>query len=161
MDLAGLYRDVVEGSPDGIWVIDLDGRTAYANRAMAAMYGVEAGAMTGTSMQDSLDELGKVQFDEHLRRLRAGHLNEGEVEVQLVRVDGTPMWCLVRESAVALDDGRPGVCMVFSDYTSRREMVDALRTSKVGNRTVIAYLERDFRHDDEARAGNIKLQAST
>ena len=130
MDLAGLYRDVVEGSPDGIWVIDLDGRTAYANPAMATLYGVEPAAMADTSMQDSLDELGKVQFDEHLRRVRAGFLNDGEVEVQFVRADGTPLWCLVRESAVTLDDGRPGVCMVFSDYTSRREMVEALRTSR-------------------------------
>ena len=130
MDLAGLYRDVVEGSPDGIWVIDLDGRTAYANPAMAALYGVEPGAMAGTSMQDSLDELGKVQFDEHLRRVREGHLNDGEVEVQFVRADGTPLWCLVRESAVTLGDGRPGLCMVFSDYTSRREVVEALRTSR-------------------------------
>ena len=27
MDLSGLYRDIVESSPDGLWVIDLDGRT--------------------------------------------------------------------------------------------------------------------------------------
>lgn len=35
--------------------------------------------------------------------------------------------------------------------------VDALRTIKDSRGTVIAFLERDFRNADEARAGNIKL----
>ena len=69
MDPSGLYRGVVEGSPDGIWVIDLHGRTAYTNPAMAAMYGVGPDEMTSVSMFDSLDDLGKVQLDEHLRQL--------------------------------------------------------------------------------------------
>ncbi len=130
MDLAGLYRDVVEGSPDGIWVIDLDGRTVHANAAMARLYGVSPEEMARVSMYDSVDELGRAQLAEHLRQVRDGRLNEGEVEVQLVRADGTPVWCLVRESLVELAPGRPGLCTVFSDYTSRREIVQALRTSR-------------------------------
>ncbi|GAB2628296.1 hypothetical protein GCM10027270_14780 [Nocardioides ginkgobilobae] len=130
MDLAGLYRDVVEGSPDGIWVIDLDGRTVHANAAMARLHGVTPEEMARVSMYDSLDELGRAQLAEHLRQVREGRLNEGEVEVQLVRADGTPVWCLVRESLVELEPGRPGLCTVFSDYTSRREIVQALRTSR-------------------------------
>ena len=35
MELAALYRDIVETSPDAIWVCDLDGRTIYANPAHA------------------------------------------------------------------------------------------------------------------------------
>ena len=130
MDLAGLYRDVVEGSPDGIWVVDLEGRTAYANTAMARLYGVAPEDMAGVSMYDSLDELGRVQLAEHLRRVSAGQINDSEVEVQLVRADGSLVWCLVRESLVELEPGRLGLCTVFSDYTLRREIVQALRTSR-------------------------------
>ena len=39
MELTALYRDIVETSPDGIWVFDLDGRTLYANPEIARMYG--------------------------------------------------------------------------------------------------------------------------
>ena len=31
MEPEALYRDIVEMSPDAIWVCDLDGRTLYAN----------------------------------------------------------------------------------------------------------------------------------
>ncbi|MGB0191256.1 MAG: ATP-binding protein, partial [Nocardioides sp.] len=130
MDLSGLYRGVVEGSPDGIWVIDLHGATAYTNPAMAAMYGVEPDRMDAVSMYDTLDDLGKVQLAEHLRQVRENGLQPGDVEVQMIRADGTPMWCLVRESLLEIEDGRPGLCLSFSDYTSRREMVEALRTSR-------------------------------
>ncbi len=130
MDLPGLYRGVVEGSPDGIWVIDLHGATAYTNPAMAAMYGVEPDRMDAVSMYDTLDDLGKVQLAEHLRQVRENGLQPGDVEVQMIRADGTPMWCLVRESLLEIEDGRPGLCLSFSDYTSRREMVEALRTSR-------------------------------
>ena len=130
MDLAGLYRDVVEGSPDGIWVIDLDGRTVHANAAMARLYGVSVEEMAEVSMYDIVDELGRVQLDEHLRQVREGRINDDEVEVQVVRTDGSLVWCLVRESLVEIEPGRPVLCTVFSDYTSRHEIVQALRASR-------------------------------
>jgi len=130
VDLAGLYRDVVEGSPDGIWVIDLDGRTVHANAAMARLYGVSPEEMAEVSMYDIVDDLGRAQLDEHLRQVREGRVNDDEVEVQVVRTDGTLVWCLVRESLVEIEPGRPGLCTVFSDYTTRREIVQALRSSR-------------------------------
>ena len=41
MELAPLYRDIVEKSPDGIWVFDLEGRTLYANPALRQLFGVD------------------------------------------------------------------------------------------------------------------------
>lgn len=37
MELATLYRDIVETSPDAIWVFDLEGRILYANPALRAL----------------------------------------------------------------------------------------------------------------------------
>ena len=45
MELAALYRDIVERSPDAFWVCDLDGRTIYANPAMCELYGADADEM--------------------------------------------------------------------------------------------------------------------
>ena len=36
------YRSIVEESPDGIWVFDLEGRTIYANAAIAGLVGKAA-----------------------------------------------------------------------------------------------------------------------
>ena len=42
MELEGLYRDIVEGSTDGFWLLDLEGNTLYANPALLGMFGYTA-----------------------------------------------------------------------------------------------------------------------
>ena len=68
MDLSDLYRDIVETSPDGIWVIDLGGRTIYANPAIARLHGVdeeaaEIAAMTKRAMTVVRDVSGAGGFN--------------------------------------------------------------------------------------------------
>ena len=124
MTAGGMYRDIVERSPDGIWVIDLTGRTIYANPAMARLYGVPHDLMQRVPMQDSLDEVGRLQLEAHLSRVREGHVNHDAVEVQLVRRDGGVTWVLVRECPVLDETGRPtALQLTFSDYDDRRAAV--------------------------------------
>ncbi|ANH40135.1 Signal transduction histidine-protein kinase BarA [Nocardioides dokdonensis FR1436] len=126
-----LYRDIVELAPNGIWVIDLDGRTLYANAAMARLYGVDHDEMQHVPMQDSLDEVGRGQLEQHLAEVRAGHLNTSTVEVQLVRRDASVLWVLVRESLLHDAEGSlTALLMTFDDYTERRETVQALEESQ-------------------------------
>ena len=121
MTAGGMYRDIVERSPDGIWVIDLTGRTIYANPAMARLYGVPHDRMQHVPMQDSLDDVGRPQLEAHLARVREGHVNHDAVEVQLVRHDGGVTWVLVRECPVLDEEGRPtALQLTFSDYDDRR-----------------------------------------
>jgi PAS domain S-box-containing protein len=131
MDLAGLYRDIVETSPDGIWVFDLDGRTMYANPEIARMFGVEESEVQELTVFDSLDEPGRVQFAAHLQDLRRGNLNTHDVECQFVRRDGSTLWVLVRESALRGPNGEiTGVLHRISDYGDRRDTLVSLRTSE-------------------------------
>ncbi|MEN8704706.1 MAG: response regulator [Nocardioides marinisabuli] len=121
MTTGEVYRDIVERSPDGIWVVDLAGRTIYANPAMARLYGVEHDEMQRVPMQATLDEVGRTQLEAHLAQVRDGHVEDDSVEVQLVRRDGSIVWVLVRECAVRDEAGRPtAVQMTFSDYDERR-----------------------------------------
>jgi hypothetical protein len=64
----------------------------------------------------------------------------------------------IRAFNLRYDDDRRAMAKALDVVQAR---VDALRTLKDARGTVIGYLERDFRHDDEARAGQIKLRAST
>jgi PAS domain S-box-containing protein len=131
MDLAALYRDIAETSPDGIWVFDLDGRTLYANPQIARMYGVDPAAFAGLTVFDTLDAQGRAQFTEHLEDLRRGAVNENEVECQFVRQDGSTLWVLVRESVLrAPDGGVSGVLHRISDYSDRRLTVENLRAGE-------------------------------
>jgi len=85
MELAGLYRDIVEGSSDGIWVFDLEGRTLYGNPALRALFGVDEEEMRELTVFDSLDDEGKQQFAAHLEDLRRGRTNAEDVECKFVR----------------------------------------------------------------------------
>ena len=97
-----LYRSIVEESPDGIWVFDLDGRTIYANDAIAELYGVEPGDVGSLTVFDTLDEAGRAQFHTHLAALREGRFNPHDVECQWVRSDGARSGCGCRRAP----DGR-------------------------------------------------------
>jgi PAS domain S-box-containing protein len=131
MELAALYRDIVETSPDAIWVFDLDGRTLYANPALRTLFGVDESEMSGLTVFDSLDEVGRGQFAEHLEVLRSGRTNDHEVESMFIRRDGSSIWVIVSESFLHAPDGSvAGVLHRLSDYSDRRRTVDDLTTSQ-------------------------------
>ncbi|ABL81487.1 MULTISPECIES: response regulator [unclassified Nocardioides] len=130
MELAGLYRDIVETSPDGFWVFDLDGRTLYGNPALRAFFGVGPEELLQLTVFDSLDEVGKEQFADHLDQLRAGKVNPHDVECRFVRRDGGTMWVTLSESLVPGPDGSVAVLHRLSDYSDRRRTVDDLTSSR-------------------------------
>lgn len=131
MDLADMYRDIVETSPDGIWVIGLDGETLYANAGMAALLRRDLDEMLAVRHADCLDAVGKIQYAEHLVDLRRGRLNSSDVECLLHRSDGSTIWVLIRESPLHEVDGTlTGVICRITDYTERRSLVDGLEHSR-------------------------------
>ncbi|MFC7492640.1 MULTISPECIES: response regulator [unclassified Nocardioides] len=131
MELAGLYRDIVERSPDAIWVCDLEGRTIYANPAMCDLYGVDADAMADVTVWDSLDEHGKRDFARHLEVFKREGPNAKDVDVLFWRADGTSLWVIVSEVEIRDDEGNiVGFTHRISDYSGRRQALDALRESR-------------------------------
>ena len=131
MNSEELYRDVVEGSSDGIWVFDLSGATIYANPALARMFGASQQEFTRLTVFDSLDDVGKVQFAEHLRQLALGRAQERDAESMFVRGDGTRMWVLVGETLLRGPDGAvTGVLHRITDYDERRNLMDRLTESR-------------------------------
>ena len=131
MELGTLYRDIVEASPDAIWVFDLEGRVLYANPALVALFGAGEEGMVGLTVFDTLDDAGKAQFAEHLRVLRTGVANAAEVESMFVRRDGTAVWVILSEAFLRGPDGEVvGVVHRMSDYSERRQAVDDLTVGR-------------------------------
>lgn len=131
MELSALYRDVVERSPDAIWVCDIEGRTIYANPAMCALYGVSAEEMQHVTVWDSLDEQGKRDFAHHVDDLRIHGGNGEDVDVLFWRHDGTSLWVLISEIEIRDDSGAVvGFTHRISDYSGRRRALDALQESR-------------------------------
>src|SRR6478609_7719671 len=131
MELAALYRDIVERSPDAMWVYDYEGRTIYANPALRRLFGAGEEEMKCLTVFDSLDDLGKVHFAGHLADLRAGRYNQSDVETQFARADGSVVWVIISESELRGPDGEfIGVLNRLSDYSDRRATLDNLTSAR-------------------------------
>ena len=66
------YRQIVENAPEGIWIIDPDNRTTFANPKLAQMLGWSEEEMPGKSLFDFLDEEGRQSAEENLACCRRG-----------------------------------------------------------------------------------------
>jgi PAS domain S-box-containing protein len=131
MSTEELYREIVEGSSDGIWVFDLSGATIYANPTLARMFGVTQDEFTRLTVFDSLDDDGQEQFAAHLRDLAVGRAQERDMETAFKRSDGTRMWVLVGETLLRGPDGEiTGVLHRITDFDERRALVDRLTASR-------------------------------
>ncbi len=128
--MESFYRDMAETSVDGLWVIGLDGRTRYANPAMASMFGLPREEFAELTVYDTLDEAGRVQFEAHLEDVRAGRANPEPVDVYFVRHDGTGMWTLVSEQILREDDEIVGVLHRLSVNEERRRRMDELAENR-------------------------------
>ena len=154
-----MYRDIVETSPDGIWVIDLEGRTLYANPSLAAMYGVDVDDMADVTVFGTLDDAGREQFRGHLRDLRNGQFNEAAVECLFHDKDGSARWMLLPETRAYDADGTVvGAVHRYYDYTERRQVSLELAESqsrspkRSGSRGSAASAGRGGRLDRAVRA---------
>ncbi|MFZ5846234.1 MAG: response regulator [Actinomycetota bacterium] len=131
MRLESLYRGIVETSQDGIWVIDAEGRTIYANPRVAELLGRDPEELDGLTVYDALDDDGKEQFTDHLVELSQGVVHPEEVECLWVRKDGGQLWVLVRESTLYDEHGNvQGYLHRISDYTERRRVHEELISSR-------------------------------
>ncbi|WP_426245423.1 response regulator [Nocardioides sp. LHG3406-4] len=131
MELAHLYREIVETSTDAIWVFDLDGRLLYVNPACAELMGVPVEQAAERTAFDFLDRVGRLQFAHHLQEMRGGLFNDSDFEVQFVQDDGSLVWVLASETPLYDDSGElTGVLHRMADYTDRRHTVDELSASQ-------------------------------
>jgi len=113
-------RELFEGSRDGVFVSDADGRYVYVNPAGEALLGYSDGELVGRTVSEIIDatEIPRVEAwrDSHPTAPRQG-------EWRLKRRDGS--WVDVEISAHILADGR--WFGMVRDITERRESEERLR----------------------------------
>ena len=113
------FRALVEGIPEGVWMIDADDRTTFANEAMARLVGVERDGLLGRRPQEFVSAEDRRPLEEGLRRRREG-VSE-RYELVLTRSDRTKVIAEVSATPI-LDDGGDyvGASAVVVDITDRR-----------------------------------------
>ncbi len=85
-----------EGWPEGIWCIDLDGKTTYANSTLVRMFGSTESEMIGRSFLDYMDvELRPAALNPFACRKNGEYISH---ELKFHKCNGEPLWAVITPS---------------------------------------------------------------
>jgi PAS domain S-box-containing protein len=124
-----MYRRLVEAVPEGIWVVDPEGRTIFSNRRMAEILGTGFESMAEQSCFACVfpDDVAAAQRS--FFRMLAG--DRRPFDFRLRRVDGSPVWVSISCMPMCDDKGaQVGLLGLFSDISERKQSEVALRESE-------------------------------
>ncbi len=112
-------RGIFEGMFDGVWFVGPDGRTTYANSAMAGLLASSPIEMRDRSIHDYVDETIWPLIDAFLSRQRS--VTGERIEVLLKRADGGEVLGLIAGSPITTSDGTfAGTMLNVSDVTGKQ-----------------------------------------
>lgn len=120
------YRLIVNSAHEGIWQIDNDSRTTYANPHMAEMLGLSQDEMLGKTFYEFID----TSLQKQVRKLSRRRQQEGSIqtEIRYKRKDGSRIWGLVASSNLYDDKGQQiGAIALITDITERKNAEEALQ----------------------------------
>jgi two-component system cell cycle sensor histidine kinase/response regulator CckA len=121
-----LYREIVNATPEGIWILNERDETVFANPQLAAMLGYTAEAMHGAPSSQFVAGDGHAIDAQHGERYRAGH--SAQLELTLKRKDGSMVSALLETRPLFRADGSyRGVRATIIDISERRAAEEELR----------------------------------
>ena len=124
----GKYRQIVETTNEGIWMLDPDGKTIFANRQMAQMMGCSEEELSQLSLSD-------FTYDSDLADARARvELHRMEVaqrDIRYRRKDGSELWAHLSSAPVFDATGKnTGILGMLSDITERKLLENQFRQAQ-------------------------------
>ena len=122
------FRLIVETANEGVWTLDLNARTTYANDRLARMLGCARSDMMGLSALDFVFAEDHASALNYIERTQQGEIEQ--FDFRLCRKDGEAVWVLVGNCPLRDAQSRiVGTLMMLSDITGRRETQRALEAS--------------------------------
>lgn len=125
-----IYRQIVESSLDGLWLVDPTGRTLYANPRVAELLGRTEAEVAAMRVPDALDDEGRAQFEAHLDELARNGPHDQDIECIYRRPDGSPVPLVVSERALYDEEHRLVGYVHRLAEDGRRTLLDELTRSQ-------------------------------
>jgi PAS domain S-box-containing protein len=123
------YRQILDTSYEGIWLLDANLRTEYANQRLAEMLGYSLEEMQNRSLFDFMDQAGRVEAEYRIERRKQG-IKE-QFDFRVLRKDGSALWVLVSASPILNQRGEfAGTLTMLTDISDRKQSEDSLRASE-------------------------------
>lgn len=124
------YRNIIETTLEGVWILDSDGVTTFVNQRMADMLGYEPEAMQGQIFLDFMFPEDRASGQALFSRRQAGI--QEQHPFKLCRQDRSELWTLVSGTPVFdSDDSYQGVIGLLTDITPLITTQKALEESEM------------------------------
>lgn len=123
------HRLMIENLHEGIWHIDKEAYTTYANERMGEILGYSVDEMVGRHLFEFMDYKGVEICKKNLQRRQQGIKEQHEFE--FLRKDGSKVQTLMETSPI-LDEGGSyvGAIAAVMDISERKKIEEGLRESK-------------------------------
>ena len=114
------YRTLIESSLEGVWVIDLEGKTTLVNPSMGRILGYTTAEMMGKPLFDFIDD---EYIDITRKKLEDRKKGKGEEhEFEFRHKSGKKVYTIVRATPMINDEGKIDGSMAFiTDETERKK----------------------------------------
>ncbi len=131
------FRNIVNTAQEGIWLIDAEARTTYANDRMAAMLGYRVDEMMGKTIYAFMDEQAIKLAEYSMERRRSGIAENHDF--RLLRRDGSDLWTMMATNPVFSDDKTfIGALALVTDITERRAAETILAEAHAENELILS-----------------------
>ena len=114
------YRNIVETSEEGVWMVDAKWRTTFTNHRLEQMFGYEPGKMLGRPITDFMDESSQIVAVELEHRREQG-MRETH-DFKFIRQNGEELWAMVATNPILDAAGVfTGALAMVTDITARKQ----------------------------------------
>ncbi|MCW8906495.1 MAG: PAS domain S-box protein [Sedimenticola sp.] len=141
------YRDIIETTLQGVWLLDNEGHTLFVNQSVADMLGYSQQEMADRPLLDFIDPASASSAARSLQRSRNSRREESECRFR--RKDGTALWGLLIAAPLFEQEHSAGSINLLIDITERKILEQAAQTSeelyrKIFHSAGVGILEQDL-----------------
>lgn len=131
------HRRLIDALNDGVFIVDIEGRVTFSNKALAAMCGRSDPSETiGMHFLDFVAPLKKAEIAEHFNALLRGEETAENVPNVLVRPDGSTLEVEIRPVPLVESGRIVGACGAVRDVSQQRllelQLIHAQKMEAVG-----------------------------
>jgi PAS domain S-box-containing protein len=129
------YRQIVELTQEGIWVIDENNKTTFVNDAMAQMLGYERDEMLEKELFDFMDDAGREISKRNLERRRNGIKEKHDFV--FLKKDSTKVWVILSTTPIFNNGLYGGAMASVTDITQRKIAEENALASEIRFRELV------------------------
>ncbi|MBW0435772.1 PAS domain S-box protein [Leptospira yasudae] len=127
--LDSLYKKIIDTSQEGIWILDKDGYTTFANNKIGELYGIAPETMLGRNILDIVEEDRRKAVAERLEARKKGIAEISEYN--FINHKGEKKYAIASANPLYDDHGNyDGALAMIVDITSLKLVEQKLRESE-------------------------------